>query len=97
MAIPPGVTSFLRLSILFFGKYSEDAGESQQPVKYPGFDYRRSGRDEALQAGVRPVGWVEPTGRANARPMTGSAKPISSVVADTEAMGFTAFNPSYEP
>jgi hypothetical protein len=40
------------------------------------------------------VGWVEPTGRANARPMTGFAIPITFVAA--EAMGFAALNPSYE-
>ena len=38
------------------------------------------------------VGWVEPTGRANARPMTGSAKPINAF---GEVMGFAALNPSY--
>jgi hypothetical protein len=32
----------------------------------------------------QPVGWVEPTGRANARPMTGSAIPITSSASPCE-------------
>jgi hypothetical protein len=39
------------------------------------------------------VGWVEPTGRANARPMTGSAKPIN-FASDIKAMGFASLYPS---
>ncbi len=39
------------------------------------------------------LGWVEPTGRANARPMMNSAIPITSSRA---MMGFAALNPSYE-
>ena len=39
------------------------------------------------------VGWVEPTGRADARPMTGSAKPI--ICQRLRLMGFAALYPSY--
>jgi hypothetical protein len=51
-----------------------------------------------LQHGAVPerwaaAGWVEPTGRANARPMTGFAKPINWP--QMKAMGFASLNPSY--
>ena len=54
-------------------------------------DVTRKDTDEGATNKVQTVGWVEPTGRANARPMINYAKPITFA---GPLMGFARLNPS---